>query len=89
MKKRNQYNVSLEEQEAANINEYCRVHNMTPQILFKVGAQKMIEEDMLQREVDAMTLQSWFDMKEGRVEPIDDIMELLEEDERVVAPMRP
>ncbi|HBA88851.1 MAG TPA: hypothetical protein DCZ75_12970 [Geobacter sp.] len=87
MKKRNQINVNLEEFEAFNINEYCKAHNMTPQTLFKVGAQKLIEEDILQREIDAMTLQSWFDMKEGRVAPIDDILELLKEDEQNVGEM--
>ena len=30
MKKRNQINVTLEETELGNVNEYCRVHGITP-----------------------------------------------------------
>src|ERR1035437_7058921 len=41
MKKRIQVNVSLEDSEIGNINEYCRVHGITPQGLFKAGAQRL------------------------------------------------
>lgn len=44
MKKRNQVNVALEDAAAHNINEYCRAHGITPQELFKAGAQAYSED---------------------------------------------
>jgi len=51
-KKRNQINVTLEDSECSDINEYCRVYRMTPQSLLKAGARKLIEEDILERKAD-------------------------------------
>lgn len=83
MKKRNQINITLEDSEVGNVNEYCRVHGMTPQGLFKAGAQRLIEEDILERKADIMTMQSWREMREGRSEPIEDLLEMIEEDGRL------
>lgn len=80
MKKRNQINVTLEDLEAENINEYCRVHDRTPQWLFKAGAQRIIEEDMLERKADLMTMQSWREISAGLSEPIDDLLKMIDED---------
>lgn len=83
MKKRNQINVTLEGTEIDNINEYCRVHDRTPQWLFKAGAQKIIEEDFLERKADMMTLQSWREIQSGLSEPIDDLIEMITEDRNI------
>jgi len=78
MKKRNQINVTLEDAEAENINEYCRVNDRTPQWLLKAGAQRLLEEDHLERKADLMTIQSWLEIGEGRSEPIDDLLDAIE-----------
>ncbi len=83
MKKRIQVNVSLEDSEFGNINEYCRVHGITPQGLFKAGAQRLIDEDILERKADIMTIRSWREIGEGLSEPIDDLLEMIEEDRRL------
>jgi hypothetical protein len=83
MKKRNQINVTIEDAEAKNINEYCRVHDRSPQWLFKAGAQRIIAEDILERSADLMTLQSWREMNEGLSEPIDDLLEMIDEDQHL------
>ena len=83
MKKRNQVNITLEETAAKNINEYCRVHGMTPQELFKIGAQRLIDEDILERKADIMTMQSLKEIGEGLAEPIDDLLKMIEEDRRL------
>jgi hypothetical protein len=83
MKKRNQINVTLEDSEFETINEYCRVHDRTPQWLLKVGAQKIIEEDFLEHKADIMTLQSWREIQGGLSEPIDDLLEMIIEDKRL------
>ncbi|TWJ19297.1 hypothetical protein [Geobacter argillaceus] len=80
MKKRNQINVTIEDAEAENIYEYCRVNNRTPQWLFKAGAQRLLEEDRLERKADLMTMQSWLEISEGRSEPIDDLLDAIEKD---------
>jgi hypothetical protein len=83
MKKRIQINVSLEDSEIGNINEYCRAYGITPQGLFKAGAQRLIDEDILERKADIMTLRSWREIGEGLSEPIDDLLEMIEEDRRL------
>lgn len=83
MPKRHQVNITLDELELHNVNEYCRVHGMTPQALFKSGAQRLINEDILERRADLMTLQSWNEIQKGLAEPIDDLLEMIEEDGRV------
>lgn len=83
MKKRNQINVTLEGSEIENINEYCRVHDRTPQWLFKAGAQKIIEEDYLERKADIMTLQSWREIQSGLSEPIDELLDMINEDRHI------
>lgn len=80
MKKRNQINVTLEDSEVGDINEYCRVHGMTPQGLFKAGARRLIEEDILERKADMQTIQSWREIRDGLSEPIDDLLDMLAAD---------
>jgi len=82
MAKRNQINLTLDDSEMNNINEYCRVHGMTPQGLFKSGAQRLIQEDILERKADLMTLKSWKEVCIGNSEPIDDLLQMIEEDSR-------
>ena len=82
MKKRNQVNVALEDAAAQNVNEYCRVHGITPQELFKAGAQRMIDEDIMERKADIMTIRSLREINDGLAEPIDDLLEMIEEDRR-------
>ena len=81
MKKRNQWNVNITDEEASNIEEYCRVHDRTPQWLFKTGALRVIEEDARERRADLMTIQSWREIKEGKSEPIDTLLSLMDEDQ--------
>ncbi len=80
MAKRNQINLTLDESEMNNVSEYCRVHGVTPQGLFKAGAQRLIQEDVLERAADLMTLKSWREVTEGKSEPIDDLLQMIEED---------
>ncbi|MCD6526740.1 MAG: hypothetical protein J7K75_07110 [Desulfuromonas sp.] len=80
MAKRNQINVSLEDSEFNDISEYCRVHGMTPQGLLKAGARKFIEEDILERKADMQIIQSWKEIRNGLIEPIDDLLEMIEAD---------
>ncbi len=80
MAKRNQVNVTLEDSEFSDINEYCRIHGMTPQGLLKAGARKFIEADILERKADMQTIQSWKEIKDGLSEPIDDLLEMIETD---------
>jgi len=82
MKKRNQVNVALEDAAAQNVNEYCRVHGITPQELFKAGAQRLIDEDIMERNSDIMTIRSLREIGDGLAEPIDDLLEMIEEDRR-------
>lgn len=82
MKKRLQINVALEEAEAAIINEYCRVHDRTPQWLFKAGARAIVEEDMRERRADLMTMQSLSDIENGLSGPADRLVSMIEEDSR-------
>lgn len=80
MAKRNQINVALDDAEMNNINEYCRVHGLTPQGLFKTGAQRLIQEDILERYADLMTLKSMEEVREGRFAPMEDLLKMIEED---------
>jgi hypothetical protein len=83
LKKRNQVNITLEESAVQNVTEYCRVHGVTPQELFKAGAQRLIDEDILERAADVMTLRSLREMSDGLAEPIDDLLDMIEEDKRL------
>lgn len=83
MAKRNQINITLEDLEFNNVNEYCRVHGMTPQGFFKAGAQRLIDEDILERKADLMTMRSLREIGEGRAEPIDDLLQMIEDDRRL------
>lgn len=83
MAKRNQINLTLDDAEMNNVNEYCRVHGMTPQGFFKAGAHRLIQEDVLERKADLMTLESWREIGEGLSEPIDDLLKMIEEDRRI------
>ncbi|MCD6580712.1 MAG: hypothetical protein J7K90_02820 [Desulfuromusa sp.] len=85
MKRRNQINITLEDSEFSDINEYCRVYRMTPQSLLKAGARKLIEEDILERKADLQTIQSWEEINNGFSEPIDDLVEMIEADRQVCA----
>jgi len=80
MSKRNQVNITLDDTEMHNVNEYCRVHNMTPQAFFRSGGKKMISEDLLERNADLMTLQSLEEIESGLDTPIDDLLQMIEED---------
>lgn len=80
MAKRNQFNVTLDDDEAKLVNEYCRVNDRTQQWLFKAGARRLIEEDMLERQADLKTLKAWQEVQEGLSEPIDDLLEMIKED---------
>jgi len=80
MAKRNQINVTLEDSEFNDINEFCRTHGMTPQGLLKAGARKFIEEDIAERKADMQIIQSWKEIKAGLSEPIDDLLEMIEAD---------
>ncbi|AJF07078.1 hypothetical protein [Geoalkalibacter subterraneus] len=83
MSKRNQINITLDETEMNNVNEYCRVHGMTPQGFFKVGAQRLIDGDILEQKADLMTMQAMREMKAGLSAPIDDLLEMIEEDKKI------
>ena len=83
MSKRNQINITLDKTEMNNVNEYCRVHGMTPQALFKAGAQRLIDEDILEQKADLMTMQAMREIREGLSEPIDDLLEMIKEDKRI------
>ena len=83
MKKRNQWNVNISDEEAANIEEYCRVHDRSPQWLFKTGAMRVIEEDVREQRADLMTIQSWKEIIEGKAEPIHDLLKIMEEDKHI------
>jgi hypothetical protein len=83
MSKRNQINITLDDTEMHNVSEYCRVHNMTPQAFYKAGGKKLINDDHLERNADLMTLQSLEDIKNGHFAPIDDLLQMIDEDRRV------
>lgn len=80
MQKRNQVNVTFDESDMNNVNEYCRVHGVSAQGLLKTGAKRLIQEDILERNADLMTLKSWQELCEGKSEPIDDLLKMIEED---------
>lgn len=82
MSKRHEICIYLDEVELHNVNEYCRSHGISPQTLFKIGAQRMIKEDILERRADLMTLQSWNEIQNGLAEPIDDLIEMIGDDGR-------
>lgn len=83
MSKRNQINITLDEAEMNNVNEYCRVHGMTPQGFFKASAQRLIDEDILEQKADLKTIQAMREVRAGLSAPIDDLLEMIEEDKRV------
>ena len=83
MAKRNQWNVNVTETEVAAIEEYCRLNDRTPQWLFKAGAMRIVEEFVHERNADLMTIQSWKEINEGESEPIDDLLEMMDEDRRI------
>ena len=83
MKKRNQWNVNTSDEEAAIIEEYCHVHDRTPQWVFKAGALRIIEEDIRMRQADLMTIKSWKEMNAGKSEPIDDLLQMMDEDRSI------
>lgn len=80
MKKRNQINITLEDSEFSDINEYCRVHRTNPQGLLRAGARRLIEEDILECKADMQTIRSWKEVEAGLSEPIDDLLEMIEAD---------
>lgn len=82
MSKRNQINITLDDAEMHNVSEYCRVHSMTPQAFYKSGGQKLINDDLLERNADLMTLQSLEEIKDGRFAPIDDLLQMIDEDRK-------
>ena len=82
MKKRKQINLNLEDSEYDLVTEYCRVHDRTPQWLYKTGALRIINEDIAERKADLMTIQSWREIQEGKSSSIDDLLEMIEEDRR-------
>lgn len=83
MSKRNQINITLDEIEINNVNEYCRVHGMTPQGFFKAGAQRLIDEDILEQQADLRTIQAMREVREGLSAPIDDLLQMIEEDKKI------
>jgi len=83
MSRRHQINVALDDIEMNNVKEYCRVHGMTPQSFLKSGAQRLIDEDLLERRADLKTIQAMEDVGAGFSEPIDDLLEMIEEDVRI------
>ena len=83
MSKRNQINITLDEAELHIVSEYCRVHNMTPQAFYKAGEQRLITEDLLERKADLMTLQSLEEIRDGLAAPIDDLLQMIDEDRKI------
>jgi hypothetical protein len=83
MLKRNQINITLNEEEMHNVNEYCRVHGMTPQGFFKAGAKRLIDADILEQKADLMTLQAMREVRDGLSAPIDDLLQMIEEDKKI------
>jgi hypothetical protein len=83
MAKRNQINLTVDDAEMKNILEYCRVHGISQQGLLKAGVNRLIKEDLLERNADFRTLQAWRDIREGRTEPIGDLLDLIDEDIRL------
>ena len=61
MAKRNQINLTVDDAEMKNILEYCRVHGISQQGLLRAGVNRLIKEDILERNADLRTLQAWRD----------------------------
>jgi len=80
MRKRIQINVALEESEAEIFNEYCAVHDRTPQWLFKAGARRIIDEDILERKADLMTMQSMREIGDGLAKPVNGLLARITQD---------
>ena len=78
MTKRNQITITLNDVEMHNVNEYCRVHGMTPQSFFKAGAERLIDEDNKKQKADLMTLQAMREVRVGLSESIDDLLQMIE-----------
>ena len=87
MRKRIQINVALEESEAEIFNEYCTVHDRTPQWLFKAGARRIIEEDIIERKADLMTMQSIQEIENGLSQPVDQLLTMINQDRKQGAEM--
>jgi len=87
MPKRNQVNVTFDDPEMNNVNEYCRVHGLTPQGFLRTGAKRLIQEDILERNADIRTLKAWKEVCEGKSEPIDDLLKMIEDDSKAAAEM--
>jgi hypothetical protein len=83
MSKRNQISINLDDNEARLVDEYCRANDRTQQWLFKAGARKLIEEDMRERRADMQTIKSWQEINDGLSEPIDDLLEMIDEDREI------
>ena len=80
MRKRIQINVALEESEAEIFNEYCAVHDRTPQWLFKAGAHRIIAEDILERKADLLTMQSLREIESGLAKPVNGLLARIAQD---------
>lgn len=77
MKKRIQINIALEESEAEIFNEYCAVHDRSPQWLFKAGARRIVEEDILERKADLMTMQAMKEVEGNLSRPLDNLLAII------------
>jgi len=87
MRKRIQINVALEESEAEIFNEYCTVHDRTPQWLFKAGARRIIEEDILERKADLLTMQSLQEIDNDLAQPVDKLLTMIARDRKLGSEM--
>jgi len=87
MRKRIQINIALDESEAEIFNEYCTVHDRTPQWLFKAGARRIIEEDIVERKADLLTMQSMQEIENGLSHPVDKLLTIISLDKKLGAEM--
>jgi len=87
MGKRIQINIALDELEAEIFNEYCAVHDRTPQWLFKAGARRIIEEDIIERKADLLTMQSMQEIDAGLSHPVDKLLTMIARDREQGAEM--
>jgi hypothetical protein len=83
MAKRKQINLTVDDAELKNILEYCRVHGLSTQGMLKAGVNRLIMEDVLERNADLRTLQAWREMRDGLAKPIDDLLDMIDEDEKI------
>ncbi len=69
-----------------NVSEYCRVHDMTPQSFFTRAPVRNISSTRISsnsKEADHDFAGRCEEIK-GRFEPIDDLLQMIEEDKRSV-----